>query len=166
MERAPHNPWGIAHDTRQKLIESKQFPVFDGTQEWLFWLGCGLSYDPHGQSVAQAMRQILDAQAFPGGAVEETCCGEPARRAGTSTFSSNFPGKLVESFEGAGVKKIVTCCPHCTTMLDKDYRQIASYAQLGIEVRHHTEFITQVLPSLRSGPPRALERPATPSTTL
>ena len=45
MERAPHNPWGIAHDTRQKLIESKQFPIFDGTQEWLFWLGCGLSYD-------------------------------------------------------------------------------------------------------------------------
>jgi Fe-S oxidoreductase len=150
MERAPHNPWGIAHDTRQKLVESKQFPVFDGTQEWLFWLGCGLSYDPHGQSVAQAMRQILGASGVSWGVLpRETCCGEPARRAGNEYLFLELSGKLVESFEGAGVKRIVTCCPHCTTMLDKDYRQIAAYAELGIEVRHHTEFITQVLPKLQ-----------------
>jgi len=149
MERAPHNPWGIAHDTRQKLIESKQFPIFDGTQAWLFWLGCGLSFDPHGQAVAQAMRQILDAAGVSWGVMaRETCCGEPARRAGNEYLFIELSGKLVESFEGARVKKIVTCCPHCTTMLDKDYRQIASYAQLGIEVVHHTEFIEKVLPKL------------------
>jgi Fe-S oxidoreductase len=33
-------------------------------------------------------------------------------------------------------------------MLDKDYRQIDSYAQLGIEVKHHTEFIEKILPKL------------------
>jgi Fe-S oxidoreductase len=149
MERAPHNPWGIAHDTRQKLIESKQFPIFDGTQEWLFWLGCGLSFDAHGQAVAQAMRQILDATAVSWGVLaRETCCGEPARRAGNEYLFMELSGKLVESFEGARVKKIVTCCPHCTTMLDKDYRQIASYSQLGIEVMHHTEFIEELLPKL------------------
>jgi Fe-S oxidoreductase len=149
MERAPHNPWGIAHDTRQKLIESKQFPIFDGTQEWLFWLGCGLSYDAHGQAVAQAMRQILDAAGASWGVLaRETCCGEPARRAGNEYLFLELSGKLVESFEGARVKKIVTCCPHCATMLDKDYRQIASYAQLEIEIMHHTEFIAQVLPKL------------------
>jgi Fe-S oxidoreductase len=149
MERAPHNPWGIAHDTRQKLIESKQFPIFDGTQEWLFWLGCGLSYDAHGQAVAQAMRQILDAAGVSWGVLaRETCCGEPARRAGNEYLFMELSGKLVESLEGASVKKIVTCCPHCTTMLDKDYRQIASYAQLGIEILHHTEFIEKLLPKL------------------
>ena len=149
MERAPHNPWGIAHDTRQKLIESKQFPIFDGTQEWLFWLGCGLSFDPHGQAVAQAMRQILDAAGVSWGVLaRETCCGEPARRAGNEYLFMELSGKLVESFESAGVKRIVTCCPHCTTMLDKDYRQIAAYAELGIEVMHHTEFIEKVLPKL------------------
>jgi Fe-S oxidoreductase len=149
MERAPHNPWGIAHDTRQKLIESKQFPIFDGTQEWLFWLGCGLSFDPHGQVVAQSMQRILDAAGVSWGVLaRETCCGEPARRAGNEYLFMELSGKLVESLEGARAKKIVTCCPHCTTMLDKDYRQIASYAQLGIEVRHHMEFIEAVLPKL------------------
>jgi Fe-S oxidoreductase len=153
MERTPHNPWGIAHDTRQKLIESKQFPIFDGTQEWLFWLGCGLSFDPHGQLVAQAMRQILDcAGASWGVLARETCCGEPARRAGNEYLFMELSGKLVESFEGAHVKKIVTCCPHCTTMLDKDYRQIPSYAQLGIKVLHHTEFLVEVLPKLALNP--------------
>ena len=118
MERAPHNPWGIAHDTRQKLIESKQFPIFDGTQEWLFWLGCGLSFDPHGQAVAQAMRQILDAAGVSWGVLpRETCCGEPARRAGNEYLFMELSSKLIESFEATRVKRIVTCCPHCTTML-------------------------------------------------
>jgi Fe-S oxidoreductase len=153
MERAPHNPWGIAHDTRQKLIESKQFPIFDGSQEWLFWLGCGLSFDAHGQLVAQAMRQILDAAGVSWGVLaRETCCGEPARRAGNEYLFMELSGKLVEAFATAGVKKIVTCCPHCTTMFTKDYRQIPDYVELGIEVRHHSEFIAAVLPQLALKP--------------
>jgi Fe-S oxidoreductase len=120
--------------------------MFYGTKEWLFWLGCGLSFDSHGQAVAQAMRQILDAAGVSWGVLaRETCCGEPARRAGNEYLFLELSAKLVESLEAARVKKIVTCCPHCTTMLDKDYRQIAAYAQLGIEVRHHTEFIKKVL---------------------
>lgn len=149
MERAPHNPWGMAHDTRQKLIESKLFPIFDGSQEWLFWLGCGLSYDPHGQAVAQAMKQILDAAGVSWGVLaRETCCGEPARRAGNEYLFMELSGKLVETLENSRVRKIVSCCPHCTTMLSKDYRQIASYAKLNLCVMHHSELIAELLPRL------------------
>jgi Fe-S oxidoreductase len=157
MERAPHNPWGIAHDTRQKLIESRQFPIFDGTQEWLFWLGCGLSFDQHGQAVAQAMKQILDAAGVSWGVLpRETCCGEPARRAGNEYLFLELSEKLIETFKNARVKKIVSCCPHCTTMLDKDYRQIASYAKLQVGVVHHTEFIAELLPRLPIKPSRVM----------
>jgi len=157
MERAPHNPWGITHDTRQNLIESKQFPIFDGHQEWLFWLGCGLSFDQHGQAVAQAMKQILDAAGVSWGVLpRETCCGEPARRAGNEYLFLELSEKLIETFERARVKKIVSCCPHCTTMLDKDYRQIASYAKLHMGVVHHTEFIAELLPRLPIKPSRAM----------
>lgn len=149
MERAPHNPWGIARDTRQKLIESKQFPIFDGSQEWLFWLGCGLSYDQHGQAVAQAMQQILDAAGISWGVLlRETCCGEPARRAGNEYLFLELSQKLIETFENARVRNIVSCCPHCTTMFDKDYRQINAYAKLDVKVVHHTELIVQLLPRL------------------
>jgi Fe-S oxidoreductase len=149
MERAPHNPWGIAHDTRQNLLASKQFPIFDGRQEWLFWLGCGLSFDQHGQAVAAAMKQILDAASISWGVLpHETCCGEPARRAGNEYLFLQLSDKLIETLAHAQVKKIISCCPHCTTMLDEDYRQIPSYAKLHIRVMHHTELIAEVLPRL------------------
>src|ERR1700676_2261627 len=149
MERAPHNPWGIAQDTRQKLIDANQFPIFDGKQEWLFWLGCGLSFDPHGQAVAVAMKQILDAAGVSWGVlVRETCCGEPARRAGNEYLFLQLSEKLVETFANAKVKNIISCCPHCTTMLDKDYRQIAAYSKLGVRVLHHSELIAELLPKL------------------
>jgi Fe-S oxidoreductase len=149
MERAPHNPWGIAHDTRQRLIESRQFPIFDGRQEWLFWLGCGLSFDQHGQAVAVAMKQILEAAGISWGVFpRETCCGEPARRAGNEYLFLQLSEKLIETFASTQVKKMVSCCPHCTTILVKDYRQIPSYAELDIRVVHHTEFIADLLPQL------------------
>jgi len=153
MERAPHNPWGIGHDTRQKLIEAKQFPIFDGSQEWLFWLGCGASYDPHGQAVAQAMREILDAAHVSWGVLaRETCCGEPARRAGNEYLFMELAEKLIEALGSAGAKKLVTCCPHCTTMLDKDYRQNPAYAKLALRVVHHTELLAELLPKLSLKP--------------
>jgi Fe-S oxidoreductase len=149
MERAPHNPWGIAHDTRKNLIQSKQFPIFDGHQQWLFWLGCGLSFDQHGQAVALAMKQILDMAAVSWGVLaRETCCGEPARRAGNEYLFLQLSEKLVETFADGRVKHIVSCCPHCTTMLDKDYRQLPDYANLQIRVVHHTELIAELLPQL------------------
>jgi Fe-S oxidoreductase len=149
MERAPHNPWGIAHDPRQNLVALRQFPIFDGRQEWLFWLGCGLSFDQHGQAVALAMKQILEAAAVSWGVLpRETCCGEPARRAGNEYLFLQLSEKLIDMFAHAGVKKIVSCCPHCTTMLDKDYRQILSYAKLDIRVMHHTQLIAELLPQL------------------
>ena len=149
MERAPHNPWGLAQEARQKLVETKQFPLFDGTQNWLFWLGCGLSFDAHGQAVALAMKEILDAAGISWGVLaRETCCGEPARRAGNEYLYLQLSEKLTESFRKNRVKNIVSCCPHCTTMLDKDYRQIASYAELGIRVLHHSELLVELLPKL------------------
>jgi len=153
MERAPHNPWGIAHDTRQKLIESHQFPVFDGSQQWLFWLGCGLSFDQHGQSVALAMKQVLDVAGVSWGVLSrETCCGEPARRAGNEYLFLELSGKLIETLKGAQVKNLLTCCPHCATMLDNDYRQIPAYAELNIRASHHTEVLAQLLPKLTLTP--------------
>jgi len=149
MERAPHNPWGVGQEMRQNLLASKQFPIFDGSQEWLFWLGCGLSFDQHGQEVAAAMKKILDAASVSWGVLaRETCCGEPARRAGNEYLFMQLSEKVIEAFTNARVKKIVLCDPHCTTMLDKDYRQIPSYAELGIKVVHHTEFIAEMLPRL------------------
>ncbi len=150
MERSPHNPWGASHETRRKLIEAEKFPIFDGSQEWLFWLGCGVSYDPHGQDVARAMRKIFDAAGVSWGVLaRETCCGEPARRAGNEYLYLELSEKVIDSFRSGGVKNLVTCCPHCTQMLDVDYRQNKLFQELGIRVVHHTELLAELLPRLK-----------------
>ncbi len=155
MERAPHNPWKLSHDVRAKFIESAELPIFDGSQEWLLWLGCGNSYDPHGQDVARAVREILDAAGMSWGVLKrETCCGEPARRAGNEYLYMELSEKLIDSFRTSKVRNLVTCCPHCTRMLDVDYRQNPSFEELGIRVVHHTELIEELLPKLSLEPAR------------
>lgn len=149
MERAPHNPWGITQDARQKFVEEKQLPIYDGKQEWLFWLGCGLNFDPHGQAVALAMKRILDSAGLSWGVLRrESCCGEPARRAGNEYLYLQLAEELTNTFNQSQVKKIVSCCPHCTTMLDKDYRQLSAYSKLGIQVVHHSELLAKLVPTL------------------
>ena len=155
MERSPHNPWKLSHDVRAKFIDSAQFPLFDGSLEWLLWLGCGNSYDPHGQDVARAVSKILDTAGVSWGVLKrETCCGEPARRAGNEYLSMELSEKLIDSFRSSKVKNLVTCCPHCTRMLDVDYRQNPSFEELGIRVVHHTELIEELLPKLSLEPTR------------
>jgi Fe-S oxidoreductase len=149
MERAPHNPWGLSQDARQKFIEAKEFPVYDGSQSFLFWMGCQLSFDAHGHQVALAMKRILDAAGVSWGVLKrESCCGEPARRAGNEYQYLQLADAVTESLRTEEVKNIITCCPHCATMFDKDYRQIGSYAALNIRVMHHTEAIAMLLPRI------------------
>jgi Fe-S oxidoreductase len=136
MERSPHNPWGVSHDTRRKVIESGKLPIFDGSQQWLLWMGCGGSYDPHGQDVV----------------ARETCCGEPARRAGNEYLYLELSQQVIESLRDKKVRRVVTCDPHCTRMLDVDYRQNRAFEELGVEVRHHAEFLAEVLPRLKLRP--------------
>ena len=155
MERTPHNPWRVGHDIRAKLVDGEKFPIFDGSQQWLLWLGCGNSYDPHGQDVARAMKKILEASQLSWGVLErETCCGEPARRAGNEYLYLELSEKVIDVFRDEKAKNIVTCCPHCSRMLDVDYRQNSSYRELDIRILHHSELIDELMPDLGIQPER------------
>lgn len=149
MERSPHNAWGASQQTRRKLLETEGLPLYEASSEWLFWLGCGCSYDPHGHEVVAAMRKILDAAGVSWGVLAtETCCGEPARRAGNEYLYLELSEQVIDSFRSRGVRRIVTCDPHCARMFDRDFRQIEAFRALGIEVLHHTELLARLVDSL------------------
>ena len=149
MERSPHNAWGVSQQIRRKLIEADGLPVYEAEAEWLLWLGCGCNYDPHGQNVVRAMKQILDAAGIAWGVLaSETCCGEPARRAGNEYLYQELSERVISSLRSKGVKKIVTCDPHCARMFDLDYRQQSDFAALGVEIVHHTELLSRLVGSL------------------
>jgi Fe-S oxidoreductase len=149
MERSPHNAWGAPQTTRTKLVESAEFPIFDGSQTWLLWLGCGCSYDPHGNDVARAMSKILNAAGESWGVLaRETCCGDPARRAGNEYLYFELSEKVMETILASDAKRIVTCDPHCCRTFDVDYRQSEEWEAAGLEVVHHTELLARLTPKL------------------
>lgn len=149
IERSPHNAWGAPLETRTKLIESSALPIFDGSQEWLLWLGCGCSYDPHGNDVARAMAKLLAAAGVAWGVLKkETCCGDLARRTGNEYLYMEMSQKVMASILEAGAKRVVTCDPHCCRTFAVDYEQSEEWRKAGIEVWHHTELLERLTPRL------------------
>jgi len=93
--------------------------------------------------VAQAIARILKLAGINFGILgfEETCCGDPARRLGNEYLFQLQAQSNIELFKNYGIRKIVTGCPHCYNTLRYDYPRFGG----DFEVRHHTEFIANLL---------------------
>jgi Fe-S oxidoreductase len=74
---------------------------------------------------------------------EERCTGDPARRTGNEYLYQILAEANVETLNGAGIKKIVTACPHCLNTIKNEYPQFGG----NFEVVHHSQFISGLLKS-------------------
>ena len=54
---------------------------------------------------------------------KERCTGDVAKRTGNEYQFQELAAANVEDLQDAGVKKVVTSCPHCLKTLGHDYRQ-------------------------------------------
>jgi Fe-S oxidoreductase len=72
---------------------------------------------------------------------EESCSGDPAKRAGNEFLFQMQAMTNIEVLNGYEVKKIVTACPHCFNTLKNEYPQLGG----NYEVLHHTEFLESLL---------------------
>lgn len=117
------------------------------TPEILFWVGCAGSFDDRAKRVTRAFAKILTHAgvkfAVLGG--EETCTGDPARRAGNEFLFQMQAMNNITVLNGYQVKKIVTACPHCFNTLKNEYPELGG----NYEVIHHTTFINDLLASGR-----------------
>jgi len=109
----------------------------------LFWVGCTDALEERSTKVAQAMAKLLQLAGINFGilGVEESCCGEPARRLGNEYLFQMQAEKNIELLKSYGVKRIVTACPHCYNTIKNEYPQFGGE----FEVIHHTDFIAQLL---------------------
>lgn len=109
------------------------------TPEVLFWVGCAGSFDARAQKVTVAFTKILN-EANVNFAVlgkEESCTGDPARRAGNEFVFQMMALQNIEILNMYNVKKIVTTCPHCFNIIKNEYKELGG----DYEVVHHTEFL-------------------------
>lgn len=111
--------------------------------EILFWVGCAGSFDDRAKKITKAFVQILNkAQvSFAVLGTEESCTGDPAKRAGNEFLFQMQAMTNIEVLNGYEVKKVVTACPHCFNTIKNEYPGLGG----NYEVVHHTQFLRQLL---------------------
>ncbi|MGB5434401.1 MAG: (Fe-S)-binding protein [Maribacter sp.] len=111
--------------------------------EVLFWVGCAGSFDDRAKKITKAFVKILNKAevSFAVLGTEESCTGDPAKRAGNEFLFQMQAVTNIEVMNGYGVKKVVTACPHCFNTLKNEYPGLGGT----YEVLHHTQFLKQLL---------------------
>jgi len=111
--------------------------------EVLFWVGCAGSFDDRYKKVTKAFVKILNNVGINFAVLgpEETCTGDPARRAGNEFLFQMQATANIQVLNGYEVKKIVTACPHCFNTLKNEYPELGG----NYEVIHHSTFLQQLI---------------------
>ncbi|MDT8416866.1 MAG: (Fe-S)-binding protein [Lutibacter sp.] len=109
----------------------------------LFWVGCAGSFDDRAKKITKAFVKILNKAnvQFAVLGTEESCTGDPAKRAGNEFLFQMQAMTNIEVLNAYEVKKIVTACPHCFNTLKNEYPELGGK----YEVLHHTEFLKSLL---------------------
>ena len=113
------------------------------TPEYLFWVGCAGAFDPRYKKVTQALARLLIHAGVDFGCLgsEETCTGDPARRAGNEMLFQMQALQVIDTFSRYQIKKIITQCPHCFNTFKNDYPDLGGH----YEVFHHTSFLNGLM---------------------
>jgi heterodisulfide reductase subunit D len=115
------------------------------TPEILFWVGCAGSFDDRARKITKAIVRILNhvGMKFAVLGTEESCTGDPAKRAGNEFLFQMQAMNNITVLNGYGVTKIVTGCPHCFNTLKNEYPGLGG----SYEVIHHTQLVQQLIDS-------------------
>lgn len=110
----------------------------------LFWVGCAGSFDQRAQKVTIAFCKILNELDINFAILgkEESCTGDPARRAGNEFAFQMKAQENIQTLNMYEVRKIVATCPHCYNILKNEYPPLGMHET---QVLHHSEFLQQLI---------------------
>jgi Fe-S oxidoreductase len=142
LEQRGH-PWRGTQFTRTDWMEGMDIPMFDGSQEYLFWVGCTGALVDRNIPITQALARLLMEAGVSFGCLgeEETCSGDPARRLGNEYLFQLQAQQTIEIWKAKGVKKVITNCPHCFNTFKHEYPQFDGH----FEVIHHADLLAQLV---------------------
>ncbi len=141
------NPWNLTKMDRGAWTEKLDFevPMMSAKPDArvLYWVGCAASYDDNAKKIAQATARLMHAAGVDFAILgsEETCTGDPARRAGNELLYMMLAEQNVATLNQYAPKQIVTACPHCFNTLLNEYPDLGGK----YEVVHHTDFLYGLL---------------------
>jgi heterodisulfide reductase subunit D len=111
--------------------------------EYLFWVGCAGAFDDRYKKVVRAFTKILTHLKVSYAVLgkEETCTGDPARRAGNEMLYQMQALQVIETFKMYDVKKIITICPHCYNIFKNEYPDLGG----NYEVINYLQFLEKYM---------------------
>ena len=109
----------------------------------LFWVGCAGSFDDRAKKITKAFVKILNHLDYKFAVLgaEESCSGDPAKRAGNEFLFQMQAMANIEVMNAYEVKRIVTTCPHCFNTLKNEYPELGGK----FEVIHHTQLLQTLI---------------------
>jgi len=109
----------------------------------LFWVGCTGALIERNVEATLAMTRVLKAAGVDFAVLgdAETCCGDPARRAGYEFQFQMMAEQNIEIFKSHNIKEIVTTCPHCYNTIKNEYPRYGG----NFKVVHYTQLIAELV---------------------
>ena len=155
------NPWGLQAGQRADWAQGLDVKLLRTVEDVagvdvVFYVGSAMSFDPRGQKIARAFVAILQRAGVRFGILgpQEGSTGECVRRVGNEMLFQQLAGMLVETLNGLGVKRIVTCDPHAMNSLRNEYPAFGGQ----YELVHHTQLISELLAQGRIQVDASLQR--------
>jgi heterodisulfide reductase subunit D len=115
----------------------------DEKPEYLFWVGCAGAFDDRYKKVVAAFVKILSflnvSYAVLG--KEESCSGDPARRAGNEMLFQMQALQNITLFKSYDIRKIITICPHCYNVFKNEYPDLGAEFQ----VENYLQFLEKYI---------------------
>jgi Fe-S oxidoreductase len=150
------NPWNLSRMDRSAWSDGLDIKTFaeNPTAEVLYWVGCAASYDDRAKKIARATARLLKLAKVDFAILgqEESCTGDPARRAGAEhifAMLAEANAAVLNTYkEQGGMKTVVTACPHCFNTLKNEYPDFG----VQLEVVHHSDYLASLLAERRLVP--------------
>ena len=111
--------------------------------EILFWVGCAGSFDERAKKITKSFVKLLNKANISFGVLgnEESCTGDPAKRAGNEFLYQMQAVSNIETLNSYNFKKIVTTCPHCFNTIKNEYPSLGG----NYDVIHHTQLLDDLI---------------------
>ena len=142
-------PWKFSPSDRMNWTNGMEIPTMADMHskgevpEVLFFVGCSGSFDDRAKSITRSFAKILASSntSFAVLGLEETCTGDPAKRAGNEFLFQMQAMQNIQTMNNYGVKKVVTACPHCFNTIKNEYPELGG----SYEVLHHSTLLKQLI---------------------
>lgn len=141
------HPWSGAQSLRLRgdWTQDQELNILSpgDSAHTLFWVGCTGALIDRNVNATLALTRVLKAAGLKFSILgdAETCCGDPARRAGYDFQFQILAEENIELLKGYNIKEIITSCPHCYNTIKNEYPLYGG----DFKVVHYTELIADLV---------------------